>query len=207
MNAPLLSSGTDAPTLKSCPELRKLCPVKQDLRIALDKRSAARYTRIAPASELRWGVRSNQPDDALPAELARTVWALHRALRQRQGAPTGETPRPPAQVEVLRLVSEQPGTSVRELADALRMQANNVSTLVSRLANDGYLERRPHPGDGRQVRLYPTAKMRAAAQELATRLDAGVSEALEGLGEQARARIAAALPDLHELTQMLSPRA
>lgn len=152
--------------------------------------------------EVNWGVPPTDHGD-LPAEITRTSWTLHRALRQSQGTPRGESPRPLAQVEVLKLVDSRPGITVREIAEALRMQANNVSTLVSNLTKDGFLDRRADPADGRVIQLHPTAKMRSASAELAARLDAGVSDALATLSEQSRARIAAALPDLRALAAAL----
>ncbi|MFF0492127.1 MarR family winged helix-turn-helix transcriptional regulator [Nocardia sp. NPDC004068] len=145
------------------------------------------------------------PDDDLPAAVARATWTLHRALRARQGSPTGQVARPPAQVEVLRLVDAEPGISVRDLADKLHMHANNVSTLVTGLVRDGFLERRRHPHDARQVQLFPTDQMRAASLELSTRVNSGLAAALGQLDSPARARIAAALPDLHELARLLGP--
>ncbi|MFF5033073.1 MarR family winged helix-turn-helix transcriptional regulator [Nocardia salmonicida] len=140
----------------------------------------------------------------LAADITRTSWALHRALRQSQGTPRGENPRPLAQVEVLKLVDSRPGITVREIAEALRMQANNVSTLISALTKDGFLDRRSDPADARVIQLHPTAKMRAASTELADRLDAGVSDALATLSEQSRTRIASVLPDLRALAQALA---
>lgn len=145
-------------------------------------------------------------DGDLPGDITRTNWTLHRALRQSQGTPRGESPRPLAQVEILRLVDGRPGITVREIAEVLRMQANNVSTLVSILTRDGYLDRRTDPADGRVVQLHPTAQMRAASVELANRLDAGIADALATLSAQSRDRIAAALPDLRALAEALSSR-
>ncbi|WP_036511192.1 MarR family winged helix-turn-helix transcriptional regulator [Nocardia aobensis] len=142
--------------------------------------------------------------ESLPHDVARTIWAMHRALRNRQGTPTGQTARPPAQVELLRLVDATPGISVRELAEQLHMQANNVSTLVTTLMKDGFLERRRHPDDARQVQLFPTSKMQEASRELSTRLSAGLTEALGRLTPAARTRIEQALPDLYELARLLT---
>ncbi|WP_063005817.1 MarR family winged helix-turn-helix transcriptional regulator [Nocardia salmonicida] len=142
--------------------------------------------------------------DDLPADVTRTTWTLHRALRQSQGSPRGENPRPLAQVEVLKLVDSRPGITIREISEELHMQANNVSTLVSNLVKDGFMERHTDPEDRRVVKLHPTPKMLAASTELADRLDAGVSDALATLSEKARARIAAALPDLRTLAEALS---
>ncbi|WP_329410390.1 MarR family transcriptional regulator [Nocardia vinacea] len=142
--------------------------------------------------------------DNLPAEVTRTTRTLHRAMRQNQGSPRGEKPRPLAQVEVLNLVDNKPGITVREISESLHMQANNVSTLISSLVKDGFLERRTDPTDGRVVRLHPTPKMVAAGAELADRLDTGVAAALAQLSEQARGRIAAALPDLRALAEVIN---
>ena len=145
------------------------------------------------------------PRDDLPSDLTRMIWTLHRVLRQTQETPEGEHSRPPAQVELLRLVESQPGISVREVAEILRMQANNVSTLVSLLVRDGYLDRRPDPGDRRTVQLHPTEKMRLVSEEISRGLHKGVSHALEQLSPQAYERVAAAMPHLWELTGLLAP--
>ncbi|WP_052068040.1 MarR family winged helix-turn-helix transcriptional regulator [Rhodococcoides fascians] len=147
---------------------------------------------------------SSADPERLSDELARAVWSLNRALRQSQGTPRGENPRPIAQVEVLRLVDGRPGITVREVADSLRMQSANVSALLTRLVADGLVERRPHPGDGRVVQLHSTGKMQAASRELADRLDLGMSRAMNSLGAQARVRLAAALPDLQALAEALN---
>ncbi|MBD3007599.1 MarR family winged helix-turn-helix transcriptional regulator [Streptomyces sp. 5-10] len=140
-------------------------------------------------------------------QLARVIWTLHRVLHQRQSPPSGEHRRPLAQVEVLRLVDSQPGLSVREVATVLGMQPNNVSTLVTQLARDGYLERRTSGHDKRYVELHPTDKMRTAAGEVDASLGTAIAEALRQLPPEASQRIASALPDLWELAQALTPAA
>ncbi|MDT0307493.1 MarR family transcriptional regulator [Streptomyces sp. DSM 44917] len=140
----------------------------------------------------------------LPAELSRVVWTLHRTLRQTVRPPEGEHVRPPAQVELLHLVHDRPGISVREAARALRMQPNNVSALVTLLVRDGFLERAPDPADRRAVQLRPTAKMRAGGEQVDSALHLGVAAALADLPAESRARIAAALPDLRRLAERLA---
>jgi DNA-binding MarR family transcriptional regulator len=141
----------------------------------------------------------------MPVELVRLVWTLHRILRQRQTPPTGEIPRPPAQIEVLRLVDSRPGISVREVAGALGMRPNNVSTLVSQLSRDGFLERRIGAQDKRVVELHPTERMVAAADEVNESLHELITKALDELPPEASDRIAAALPDLWRLARTLTP--
>lgn len=86
------------------------------------------------------------------------------------------------------------------------MQPHNVSSLVTRLVNDGYFTRRPDPADRRFVQLHPTGKMRAAAQQADKSLYAGVAEALDRLPEESAQRIEKALPDLWKLTERIAPR-
>ncbi|GLV75758.1 hypothetical protein Shyhy02_37580 [Streptomyces hygroscopicus subsp. hygroscopicus] len=150
------------------------------------------------------GVSAHEPKQ-LPDELIRLTWTLHRTLRQRQTPPTGETRRPLAQVEVLRLISSQPGISVREIGTALGMQPNNVSTLVTRLTRAGFIERRPSTHDRRFVELHPTGKMITAGAEVDDSLTKAITEALSRLPPQSAERIAAALPDLWDLARALAP--
>lgn len=146
---------------------------------------------------------SNYSAESLPAELVRLTWALHRALLQRQTPPAGEATRPLAQVEVLRLVASQPGISVRGVAEALRMQPNNVSTLVSRLQRDGLLERRRSEHDRRAAELHPSERSLAAGAEVNDSLHRAIGDALSHLDPAAVTRITDALPDLEELIRAL----
>lgn len=141
----------------------------------------------------------------MPVELVRLVWTLHRILRLRQSPPAGESARPLAQIEVLRLVDSRPGINVREVAGALGMRPNNVSTLVSQLCKDGFLERRTGVEDKRVVELHPTERMLAAADEVNESLHVLITQALEQLPPQASERIAAALPELWHLARTLTP--
>jgi DNA-binding MarR family transcriptional regulator len=148
---------------------------------------------------------SERESERLPGDLVRLVWTLHRVLRQRQIPPTGQSARPLAQVEVLRLVDSRPGISVREVAAALGMQPNNVSTLVTQLTRDGFIDRRPGAHDRRFVELHPTGKMVTAAKEVDDSLSEAITEALQHLPPRTEQRISAALPELWELARALAP--
>ncbi|MFI5682945.1 MarR family winged helix-turn-helix transcriptional regulator [Streptomyces sp. NPDC051636] len=141
----------------------------------------------------------------LPAELTRVIWTLHRRLLQAQRPPADENIRPPAQVELLHLVADEPGITVRQAAEALRMQPHNVSSLVTKLVKDGFFLRVPDPSDRRFVQLHPTPKMLEASKQASTDLYAGVAEALSHLSDVSTERIASALPDLWKLTEQLAP--
>ncbi|MFC9502783.1 MarR family winged helix-turn-helix transcriptional regulator [Streptomyces sp. NPDC057002] len=147
---------------------------------------------------------SQRKSEQLPVDLVRLVWTLHRVLRRRQAPPPGESARPLAQVEVLRLVDSQPGITVREVAAALGMQPNNVSTLVTRLTRDVFIDRRHGTHDRRFVELHPTGKMLIAGGEVNESLDKAISGALRQLPPEAEQRISAALPELWELARALA---
>ncbi len=148
---------------------------------------------------------SEREPERLPDDLIRLAWTLHRALRQAQTPPTGQSTRPLAQVEVLRLIDSRPGISVREIATALSMQPNNVSTLVTQLTRDGFIDRRSSAHDRRFVELHPTGKMITAGDEVNESLSKAITEALQHLPAGAEQRISAALPDLWELARTLAP--
>jgi DNA-binding MarR family transcriptional regulator len=150
---------------------------------------------------------SSNPEDPLAAELTRTIWNLHRVIGQvRKPPPEIPSLRPPAQIELLILVEQRRGVTVREAAAALAMQPNNVSTLVSHLVKDGLLERTQDPEDRRQIRLYPTRRMLNAGARINQGLYDEMGRALGGLPMESIDRIRAAVPELRALAEQLSAR-
>ena len=113
-------------------------------------------------------------------------------------------PLPAAQVELLRLVSEQPGVGVGEAAARLHLAANTVSTLVGQLGSAGLIERTSDPLDRRSARLVltPAADARIAAWR-ERRVEAA-RRALEALSADDRVRLHAALPALERLVEELA---
>ena len=136
-------------------------------------------------------------------EISDTLGHLHQVLRRTAGRRDGDR-LPDAQVEVLRLVERQPGICVRDVAEALRSAPNTVSTLVGDLAGAGLIARERSPENRRQVRLTLTDEARrriGAYQEQRRTL---VTDALDRLGDDARDRIAAAVPDLRRLAALIA---
>lgn len=143
-------------------------------------------------------------DTELPGDLASLVWTLQRTLLKARKPPEGQKVRPRAQVELLQLVTDQPGISVREAAESLRMQPNNVSSLVSVLVGDGFLRRVPDPADRRLIHLEPTEQMHRARAYVDGELHNDIAVALAELPPAAAKRIRAALPDLWALVEQLN---
>lgn len=128
-----------------------------------------------------------------------TVVALRRAVRRRTRERLGVPALPPAQVELLRAVQDDPGIGVAGAARRLRLAENSVSTLVRTAVADGHLRRTPDPDDRRAARLELTE----AAHERLRRWRAArgevVDAALARLDTADHDAIAAALPALTRL--------
>lgn len=142
--------------------------------------------------------------EELSIGLLGVIGPLRRMLRRRVRDDWPLEPLPAAQVELLRLVSEQPGVGVGEAAARLHLAANTVSTLVGQLGSAGLIERSSDPLDRRSARLVltPAAEARIAAWR--ERRATAARRALEALSADDRARLHAALPALERLVEELA---
>ena len=163
-----------------------------------------------------------------PHRLAALIVELRRSLRRSSGAPvvddaTRQSGRPsagpgggsadgseetaprltPAEEEILRYVAAHPGRGTSRIATALRLRANTVSGLCSALTRSGLLVRQADPADGRAAQFFlsPGATARRAVK-MERRSDR-LSRALGQLGAEGQERIAAALPALESLADLL----
>lgn len=87
---------------------------------------------------------------------------------------------------VLHFVNRHPGLTIAELLDILRITKQSLNRVLKELLEQGYVESRPGEHDRRQRHLYPAAKGRNLARELAMVQTRRFSTALEGLPEGAR---------------------
>jgi DNA-binding MarR family transcriptional regulator len=106
-----------------------------------------------------------------------------------------------AQFDLLRHVGRHPEQTVADVAAALQLARNTVSTLVGQLCTAGLLERVADLEDGRvaRLRLQPTADQRMAAWR--GRRTQAVEAALGRLTSDERDVLSVALPLLRRLTQ------
>ena len=137
------------------------------------------------------------------AELLAALGAVTRVARRAVRGSAHAEPLPPARSELLRLTARRPGISVAEAAQELGLAPNSVSTMVSKLAEDGLLSRGRDAADGRSVRLTVTpagaariGQWRDIRAELAGR-------ALERLGPADQAAIRTAVPALARLAEQM----
>jgi DNA-binding MarR family transcriptional regulator len=94
---------------------------------------------------------------------------------------------------VLHFVERRPGLSVAELLDLLKITKQSLSRVLKDLLDQNYIEQRPGLLDRRQRLMYPTAKGKSLALELAQLQSRRFARALASLPEGARAQVASFL--------------
>jgi DNA-binding MarR family transcriptional regulator len=136
------------------------------------------------------------------ADLLAAIGAVRRVARRAVRSAYTE-PLPPARSELLRLAARRPGIGVAEAAAELRLAPNSVSTMVSKLAEDGLLSRGRVASDGRSVRLTVTEAGAARVEEWRDiRLDLA-ARAVGLLAAEDQEALAAAVPALTRLAQQM----
>jgi DNA-binding MarR family transcriptional regulator len=132
------------------------------------------------------------------ADLLAAIGAVRRVARR--AVRTAYTdPLPPARSELLRLAARRPGIGVAEAAAELRLAPNSVSTMVSKLAEDGLLSRDRGGSDARSVRLTVTEAGAARVEQWRDIRTDLAGRAIELLTAQDRRALAAAIPALTRL--------
>src|SRR5688572_31731074 len=89
--------------------------------------------------------------------LREAITRLNRRLRQAR--PVGDLTM--AQLSALTSLELAGALSPRELADVERVQPPTMTKIIGKLEERGLVQRTPHPTDGRQVIISPTAAGRA----------------------------------------------
>ncbi len=138
-----------------------------------------------------------------PLRLAALIIELRRTLR-RGVEPGGEPPaRTPAEQELMRYVATHPGVGTTAISRALRLRANTVSGLCGGLVRDGLLLRESDPADGRVARFFISDSAAVDRERKMERRSGRLSTALRRLDPDQRAVIAAAVPALEALVEVL----
>ena len=136
-------------------------------------------------------------------ELMATVAALRRTVRRRLRTVLPGPPLRGAQLELMRVVEQQPGIGIGPAARVLHLAANTVSTLVDQLIDLKMLVRDTDPADRRAARLWLTE---SATQRLAEGRQARMgrmTQVIAGLSAAEREALAQALPALRALLAAL----
>lgn len=105
-------------------------------------------------------------------------------------------------LSVLHTLARRSPLRLGELTAAEQVTQPAVTQLVARLENDGLVERRPDPRDGRAVLVHITpAGAEIVAARRADRV-ARLAPTLERLSAEERSAIAAALPALRRIAEL-----
>lgn len=83
---------------------------------------------------------------------------------------------------VLYFVNRKPGLTVAELLDVLQITKQSLARVLKQLIDTGYILQVQGPRDRRQRELYPTARGRQLALELARPQSRRIAEALHTIG-------------------------
>lgn len=122
----------------------------------------------------------------LPPLLRRSWYGLNQAFRRRI-AYTGVTPDQFTAMRTL-LEGDAEGITQRDLTQAMSSDPNTVASLLERMQEAGWVERRPHERDGRayRIRLLPAGRKKyEVVRDQAVALQ---SEVLACLPEEQRER-------------------
>lgn len=94
---------------------------------------------------------------------------------------------------VLHFVNRQPGMTVADLLETLKITKQSLARVLKQLIDAGYVQQVTGPRDRRQRRLYTTLKGRELAMELAAPQARRIERAIEKAGPDARRAVAAFL--------------
>jgi DNA-binding MarR family transcriptional regulator len=103
----------------------------------------------------------------------------------------------PQWLAIVRL-HRRPGASQSELADMMEIEKAPAGRIIDRLAEKGWIERRPDPSDRRINRIYLTSagsRVHAAIWPIAQAI---VDDALSGLADADRRRLAELMAEVKD---------
>jgi MarR family transcriptional regulator, multiple antibiotic resistance protein MarR len=115
--------------------------------------------------------------DAVFTDLVRVETRLYNAVEQRVRAEAGVAA---GHFELLRYVRDHPGARVADLASTFAIGVGTTSKIIDRLANQGWLERRPNPANRRSSLLALTPAGESAVSRAEPAWQAAIRQILGG---------------------------
>ncbi|MGO9780177.1 MAG: MarR family winged helix-turn-helix transcriptional regulator [Streptosporangiaceae bacterium] len=135
--------------------------------------------------------------------LAEGVARLRRALRRGAGVASPGNPLAVAQLELLSVVAEHPGTRPGQLARLLHMRPNTVTTIVNALTAHGMITRATADEDGRAIELTATDAGQQAVHAWQATNAAVLHLALSTLPQPQQRALTAAVPAIDALARAI----
>jgi DNA-binding MarR family transcriptional regulator len=142
--------------------------------------------------------RAVRTDAGLASELRLSVMRLRRRLAAERDP---DNPLSMGQMAVLGALYRIGEQSVGELAAHERVKPPSMTRTVNFLADGGYVDRRPHDSDGRQVVVALTDEGRAVLLADRARRDVWLARRLARLSADERDALRRATPILQRLAQ------
>lgn len=137
-------------------------------------------------------------DAGLAAELRLSVMRLRRRLA---GERSPDNPLSIGTMAVLGCLNRHGASSIGDLARLERVQPPSMTRTVNCLEDGGYVVRRPHETDRRQVQVELTEKGRETLRADRDRRDAWLARRLSELSPEERATLRAAAPILQRIAE------
>ncbi len=137
-------------------------------------------------------------DAGLASELRLSVMRLRRRLAAERHP---DNPLSMGQLAILGALYRNGDQTVGELAGHERVQPPSMTRTVNCLADGGYVERRPHVSDGRQVVVALTDEGRAVLLADRARRDEWLARRLADLTPEERDALRRATPILQRLAE------
>jgi len=127
-------------------------------------------------------------------------------LHQPDSTPCGQ-PVSVSEAHALRELSREAGLTASDLVTRLRLEKSTVSRLVAQLVRRGWLERLPHPQDGRAVHLHLSVQGERVADQIARARRRKFERLVQALPEAERPIVLKALSTLVEALDEAIPEA
>jgi len=136
-------------------------------------------------------------DTAIAGALRDAVGRLGRRMRHQSPHPELSL----GQLAALRSLERHRSMTPGELAEHEKVQPPSMTKILARLEATGYIVRAPHPDDGRQVTVRPSAAGLALLADDRRRRDAWIAQRLRNLEPDEIAALRAAVPILEKLSR------
>ena len=141
------------------------------------------------SSRLAAEIRQKKPFALLEEEAALNLVRTHEFLQQRQTDFFKQFQLTPTQYNILRILrgAGKAGVTCSQAAERMVAADPDITRLLDRLEESGFVERRPGVGDGRSTSVTLTESGRLAARQVADARAAVLERALGGLTTAERA--------------------
>jgi DNA-binding MarR family transcriptional regulator len=147
-------------------------------------------------------VRCNINKPALISKVVELDRQIHRVIRRHSSDAWMGLNLTVPQIKTLFFISNEHGTNPTRLATALRVTPPNVTGIVDRLVEQGFLVRRDSPKDRRALLLQITEKGESILSDLRERRTSIMREILEYLNAEELSQIVKGLSQLARVTRV-----